>query len=636
MKINKPPLTWPNGIRIPDRVARALARDSLPASAGVQSSSASAKQNAAGPARDDAATENTRRTQDPSIRSVALAKSSSRAPHRAAQGAAGHLHDGSIASPVGQARPGLKIRWCGRVADPDGGNPAHLLEIETPHKTWKRVEISEKLLSRPTELSDLLIEHGARFRTSDATKHLADNLRTRPDNPLFVRAAHDGWTTVFGSECYVFGDQMYSERREAERVVRPAAYTRSISGTLDDWLTITSWCAGNPLAIAMLCFGFSAALVQPLGHDSFGVVVVGRSSMGKSTILRLVRALTDTPLILPTWEGTPNGHEAFAAQHSGKPHVLDELGQADVTAFDQLIYRLANGGGKLRATSTGAAGEISRISTVFLSAGEQSPTELLSRGKREVKPGQLARFVALPVDCEFGAFANLHDAADGAQFARRLDVALRKTHGVAWSPYVKYFAENLGYLEAKYAEFAPKIRESVIRQCEFDTSDGLVSRVLDHFAFACFAGLTAIDAGVLRLERPDVYGAIRECFTKWFAACKEQRGTSSEEILEEVRALILDHRNRMPPYSAFSDAGRDTQFGFTYVDNGVIVFLIFPHALQRIVRKHGKKTLDGALKAADWLILGSGGRPTKQYKVPGQGNAKVAMYAIRETSIFGM
>ncbi|APR36687.1 DUF927 domain-containing protein [Paraburkholderia sp. SOS3] len=532
--------------------------------------------------------------------------------------------------------PSEDIRWLARVSEINGARPGHLVEIRALNDTWRPLEIPETLLLQSGELAKYLVESGVLLPNTSAAKRIVEWLRMCPATPRRIRAVNDGWVEYLDGEGYVFGDQMYLEGGEPIQVVRPQSRQLDRKGGLEGWLAITTLCRGNPLLILMMCVALAAPLLRLLGWDSFFMSLVGKSGTGKSTALRIAQAFTGSPAVLPTWEGTANGHEAAAARLSDRPVVRDELGQADITALDELIYRLANGGGKVRATSNGEEAVASRVLSTFMSAGEVDVVELLKRGGRQAKGGQLARFLTLPVDGEFGIFSELHGAPDGEQFARRISNMLRETYGVAWPAYVRHVAENRGGLEDEFRRNMAQLRALVSKGHRFSSSDGVCNRALGHFSVACFAGIVAIRAKVIDLEPNDIISAIRECFGKWLQRYLDHREAPTSEILAEIRELVLSKRNRMPPFTAFADASCDTRFGFTHTDRAENVLLVFQGALRAIADRYTKTAMDDALKSAGWLILGSGGRPAKQYKVPKHGNKKVAMYAIRESAIYSL
>ncbi|MPV64379.1 DUF927 domain-containing protein [Burkholderia sp. BE17] len=528
--------------------------------------------------------------------------------------------------------PCSEMKFVANVVNADGGHPAYLMEFKGVGDVPKEIEIPATLTLSPSQLARHLIVHGVELHSNDAAKHVADFLRTCNGGKTLLRAERDGWLDYGQEPSYVFGNERFSDR--VERVIRTQANIRASAGTLADWVEVTALCGGNSLMIVALCFAFASALLKLFGHSGVCVNLVGNSSTGKSTILRLLQALTGSPEHLANWEATANGLEAYAAQHKDLPLIIDELGQSDIASFGQSVYRLTNGSGRLRATTSGGLADQARLSTVIVSAGEESPADRIRRGGQQVMAGQLARFITLPVNGKHGAFENLHGESNGAAFSALVRSKLREVHGVAWSALGQYVAANISAVRSAHDDRYHELKAVISEGCKFDASDGVQMRVLEHFAFAAFSGFVAIDAGVLGLQYGDVAEAMIRCFADGLKQYQADARTPEDEIVEEVREIVLKHRNSLPPYSAFLDADRNTQIGFTYVFHDVDMVLLLPPAMRKINEKYGKKVVKDALLRRGWLIPGLEGRPTSQFTVPGHQNLKPSTYALRRNAIF--
>ncbi|CAJ3195071.1 inner membrane protein [Burkholderia pseudomallei] len=536
------------------------------------------------------------------------------------------------APPAEWKLPCSEMKYIAKVANADGGHPAYLMKIKGAGEFWKEIEIPVTLTLSATQLARHLIEHGVELYSNDAPKHVADFLRTCHGSKIILRAERDGWIDCGQEPSYIFGKERFSDR--IERVIRVEANARASAGTLADWNSLTALCCGNPLMIGALCFAFASALLQLFGRSGVCVSLVGSSSTGKSTILRFLQALTGSPEYLANWEATANGLEAYAAQHKDLPLIIDELGQSDVVSFGQSVYRLTNGSGKLRAKTNGGLADQAQLSTVIISAGEESPADRIRRSGQQAVAGQLARFITLPVNGQHGAFDDLHGESNGAAFSALVRSKLREVHGIAWRSFAQYVAANIPAVRRTHEEYYPGLKANIREGCNLDAADGVQERVLEHFAFAAFSAFVAINAGVLGITYGEVVDAMRRCFADALKQYQADSRTPEDEIAEEVRDLVLKHRNRLPPYSAFCDADRDTQIGFTHTVNGIDMVLLLPPAMRKVNEKYGKKAVKNALIRKGLLIPGQQGRPTSQYVVAGHPNLKPSMYALRKDAIF--
>jgi uncharacterized protein (DUF927 family) len=161
------------------------------------------------------------------------------------------------------------------------------------------------------------------------------------------------------------------------------------AGTLEGWRdTVAKLAAGNSRLVFALSVAFAAALAELAGEASGGFHLRGASSTGKSTALRLAASVWGCPDKYPRlWRATSNGVEGLAALHNDGLLILDELAQCDPCQAGEVAYMLGNGQGKTRANRTGAAREAARWRLLFLSAGEQSLSELMARAGHKTLAG---------------------------------------------------------------------------------------------------------------------------------------------------------------------------------------------------------------------------------------------------------
>lgn len=528
--------------------------------------------------------------------------------------------------------PYSEMRFVAKVVNADGGHPAYLMTFRGSTGVWKEIEIPVTLTLRPAQLARHLIERGVELFSDDAPKRVADFLRTCRGGKTLLRVERDGWIDYGQEKSYVFGSECFSDR--VERVIRAQAGVRTSAGTLAEWAEVTALCRGNPLMIVALCFAFASGLLTPFGQSGVCVNLVGASSTGKSTILRLLQGLTCSPDCLANWEATANGLEAYAAQYRDMPLIIDELGQSDVASFGQSVYRMTNGSGRLRAKTDGSLAAQAQLLTVIISAGEESPADRIRRSGQQALAGQLARFITLPINGKHGAFDILHGENNGAAFSAQVRAKLRGVHGVAWREFSQYIAANIPRVRRKYDGHYRDLQTVISEGCNLDPSDGVQQRVLEHFAFAAFSAFVAIDSGVLRIEYGDVADAMIRCFGDWLKQHQADSRTPDDEIAEEVRAIVMKVRNRLPPYSAFRDSKRDTQIGFTHTAKDGDMVLLLPAVMRKINEKYGKKRVKEALLRKGLLVSGLDGRPTSQFVVPGHSNLKPSTYALRADAIF--
>ncbi|CAB3768619.1 DUF927 domain-containing protein [Paraburkholderia solisilvae] len=528
------------------------------------------------------------------------------------------------------------VQWLANTVDADGSRPAHVLHIWTLNAACRKIEVPREIAEQPQELARLVTMQGVRLeRGKSAARQLSDYLASRPSYPTYTRVLRDGWQIIGDREAYVFGDTAFATAKRNLPIARiPSAAQRIRQGSLEKWNEIALLCRGNPLLITSLCAAFASALLQPLGRNSFGVSFVGKSSTGKTTALRLALATIDSPTALATWASTANGLEALAMQYPHMPLVLDEIGLASHDVASDAAYRLT-GSGKLRAVRDGSLAPMQRITSVTISAGEESITARIEQRGDHAKSGQFARFISLPSDDAHGVFAALHGSMNGAAFAEKLNRLLNATHGVAWEPFVKYLASNTDAIKKLHTANLQGVAFHLTKEIEFDASDGVCARVLENFALMFRAGNIARKAKVFPISDTEIVGALRHCLRKWAEQYRQRLVTPTQAILDDVSYFLQRHRHNLPRWADYFNADCNTSIGFTCsLRSGDEAYLIFPGSLDGLKKKHGRETFHRALIDSAWLLPGTDDRPTQQRRFPPPNTGRTAMYVFSKSAIF--
>ncbi|MGG1944694.1 DUF927 domain-containing protein [Trinickia sp. NRRL B-1857] len=523
------------------------------------------------------------------------------------------------------------LRPLGYAIDSTGSGPARIIRIQTL-AGWKVIELPETLLAQPRDLVLALINYGVELESSaDAIAHISAYLKSLPKTPLYKRVHRDGWINPDGSGGYAFRKYIYDASGKM-RIIRAADqdHAPECKGSIEEWRACTSLLEANPLPLSIICFALAAPLLRPFGHSSFSVSIVGQSSSGKSTLLRLAQSLLTYPQRLATWAGTANGLLARAVDHNDLPFIVDEIGQADPRGLSQLIYDLTNGMGKLRASPDGSAAMPSSVSTVIVTAGEESVFDRMRRVGHAPTGGHRARFITLNVKGRRGIVSDWHGSSDSASYVKNLNAMIHKTYGVAWPPYIQYVAKHLDELREEYASKLDRIRRRIAAEFVLDEFDNIESRVLDHFAIAAFAGYVAVEANVIDLPKPAIGQAMGACFANWFDGMTSGRSVSAKVITREVQAHVRKHHHKMAAFADFEKHEVRQPFGYRHASAGESLLLIRPSALEQLKSKYGEREFHDALRSSDWLIPGSGNRPTRQVKVPQGDGRKFNAYVLRE------
>jgi putative DNA primase/helicase len=321
-------------------------------------------------------------------------------------------------------------------------------------------------------------------------------------------------------------------------------------GTLDQWRDrIGRLCEGN----SRLTFAASCAFAGPLlawagGTDGGGVHLMGDSSCGKTTALKVAASVWGGRDYLQRWRATDNGLEGMAAQHSDALLCLDELAQLDAKVAGESAYMLANGQGKSRAGRTGTARPRLSWRLLFLSAGEIGLAEHMSEANKRTRAGQELRMIDLPADAGAGRgiFETLHDHESGGTLAQHLARATETTYGTPGRVWLEWLTERTEGLARTLRERMDAIEVQLVPEAAV----GQVQRVGRRFALVAAAGELATEAGITAWPAGEAIGAARRCFNAWIESRPGGIGlTEDAQMLRQMRGWFgLHGDSRFKPW----------------------------------------------------------------------------------------
>lgn len=387
-------------------------------------------------------------------------------------------------------------------------------------------------------------------------------------------------------------------------------FTRA--GDLDGWREgVARFSDGNPLLILGICAALAGPLLYPARQQSGGVNLYGKSSTGKSSIAQAAASVWGHgEQLLRTWNATGNGLEGIASQRNDALLVLDELGEADPAKVGDIVYALANGTGRARATRTGGARTANRWRVSLLSSGELTlPAKMAEAGKRS-KAGQEVRLLDLSAARGFGCWDHLHDQPDGASLSKAIKRASVTHYGHAGPAFVRNLLEGEG-LDGLPEALA-------LLRAQYQPRNNLEGRAADRFALLALSGELAISYGLLPLLPDAARLAMLELFASW-------QSDRTAEVSEDatIKALVLEFITRHGE-AHFSELGRDCapirdRAGWWREDGERRTWLFTGEGLRRAVPGFEQRAVLDVLDAAGWITeRGEAGKRAKQVKADGQ------------------
>jgi uncharacterized protein (DUF927 family) len=315
-----------------------------------------------------------------------------------------------------------------------------------------------------------------------------------------------------------------------------SASLTEINGSLEDWKSqVAARCGGNSRLILGLGAAFAAPLLKLAGVESGGFHLLGGTSAGKTTILKVAASVVGHKEI-PHWRTTVNGLEAIACAHNHLLLPLDEIGQADAKDVGAIAYMLANGQGKTRMTRGLVNRKPKTWQLLFLSSGEVGLADYMAQAGIRLKGGQEVRMPdipAVPAGSTTGAFENIHGAGSSKEFAEGLEYSSGKFKGVALDSFLGRLVTSLanedgfaGALSKKVSLIAGKLAEG--------TTDPAVSRVANRFALVQVALGLAHEYGLLPFPATDIDWAIGKVFADWLI---NRGGDGSIEVKKAIQRI---------------------------------------------------------------------------------------------------
>jgi putative DNA primase/helicase len=139
-------------------------------------------------------------------------------------------------------------------------------------------------------------------------------------------------------------------------------------GSIENWKeNVAAYCPNNSRLMLSVCAAFAAPVMDICGFAGGGFHFTGRSSVGKTTCLRVAASVCGDKNYIKSWRTTDNGLESVAAQYNDSLLILDEMSQVNPNKVGDIAYMLANGCGKTRANSQGGAQSTKTWRVLFLS-----------------------------------------------------------------------------------------------------------------------------------------------------------------------------------------------------------------------------------------------------------------------------
>lgn len=262
---------------------------------------------------------------------------------------------------------------------------------------------------------------------------------------------HMGWV---GSGYRNFAPYISDLTFEGEDSFKSLFRAVAPTGSADEWLDcIREYRKNGHLTVRIvMAASFASVLLKPLGALPFFVHMWGESETGKSVALLAAVSIWADPVMghyAYTFNSTGVGNERYASCLKSLPLCLDELQILNKRSdFDELIYTLCEGVGRVRGKVDGGVQRINTWKSCILTTGEKPITTASSGG------GAVNRVIE--IECNSGKFFNN---------PRDFCALIQRNYGHAGKAFVSRLMEDSNIEEAR------GIYERYIKRLE-DITDG--------------------------------------------------------------------------------------------------------------------------------------------------------------------
>ncbi|MDB5743440.1 MAG: hypothetical protein JWR68_1755 [Polaromonas sp.] len=478
------------------------------------------------------------------------------------------------------------------------------------------------------------------YKTPKGIRELAGILLQAADKLIYI-AEHDGYHMVQVSghhyEFFVWRTKVYPLGRPCPVRIVPLIETAPMppaSGSLDDWNeNVGKHIVVNPYMLVTLCAAVSALLVQPFRLPRLILMLVGGSSLGKSTTQQAIRSLyerSDTDI--DNFSGTAKGIQASLRQDCDKPKMMEELRQAeDKEAIIQLIFDLSSGASRKTSNANQQLVCSASLTCGLIISNENTFHE--TAGGATITVGLAARFIELHANGPHGMFHQIPEGMTAGEFSDMLKTTSAQFYGAFWNAWVPAVSRNIEKLRTWVPENLPKLQAELC--ADMNINDPVTKRMVNGMAGWACAGIIALKLKLLPAitTRATIVNALRLQLREHLARQKHNTTPVGEKIISAVRDVLDRHAGRFPNFLTINSTDQMGIYGYRRTTQRETLYLFLPTVFEEILGKQfGTEPALRELKAAGYLSTDSEGHQ-RQIRLSKNGRRK-RFYAIKDAIRF--
>lgn len=441
-----------------------------------------------------------------------------------------------------------------KTRDENDDNYGRLLEFTNSDGVTKEWVIPmEDLSGNGEDIRKILLNKGVNINTVCEARNRFNayiSLSNPTEKATCVKTA--GW---FKGQ-YVLPDKVYGKQNSERVVLQSRENSQKItrSGSLEEWQSnVGKYIHGNPTLCLAVGAQFAAVFLHLLNEENFIIHIGGGSTSGKTTALHVARSIFGNEI--NSWRTTDNAAEILARKANDSSLLLDELGEIDAKAADNMAYMLGNGSGKARLNKRGDARPITKFRTIVISTGEVGLESKLADMGKSKRAGQSVRFIEIQSDaeCGHGIYKNLHGFNSGEELSSHLKQAVGLYSGTPMDEFLTQLTESPEKRECFLKNIEKLSREFEEKFISPDANPQ-TTRVFRKFArsaaaieLARYMNIVPRHPEELDQNEPKLgllSESINECFQSWAKNSGCEKSHELTEIIKNMRSLIDSEKHR--------------------------------------------------------------------------------------------
>lgn len=452
-------------------------------------------------------------------------------------------------------------------------------------------------------------------------KRLADEILQRAEKKkvlvLDTNGLHEINLDGHDYKAYVCGNKAYwlGEKPPTKVIVANTQKIVAASCTLEEWNeNVGKYLEGNPYMIVVFCHALSAILRRALKQPRPSVAQIGKSSIGKSTTQQVCQSALGPIGDVISMSGTKAGIIDHLLNHPDQPVCFQDIRQNDnVDNLIDLIFDSADGAGRMRF------GEIlKKISATMALSNERLLADMVRGKKVTLDEGIYARYFELVCCAPHGAFHDLHEFDDAAEFADNLKKNCEKYYGAVWPALLQVLSKKWADVETQHEELLPKVKAKIAK-CAGDADPGRVTnRIMDALSFSAWVGVLARRFKVFPIKDIEIINAFGLVMKEHMARQLSGSTPLADELVSDVRGCLDEGSGRFLPLADFGDENhRSSIHGYLWkAKKHGELYLFLPHVFDRLFKEKYGGAAYGMLEESGFLVKTSGQGHQYQVRIP--------------------